>query len=82
MKALPIAKAAELSRGEIDRLEKRVRKEFGAKGLGWIRIEDDGSWKSPITKFLGEPEKEAIAARCQSEPGMVIFFQADTKDKK
>jgi aspartyl-tRNA synthetase len=81
VKALPIPNAKELSRGEIDRLEKLVRKELGAKGLGWIRVEDDGTWKSPITKFLGEPELEAIRSRCQAEPGMVIFFQADTKDK-
>jgi len=81
VKALPISNAKELSRGEIDRLEKMVRKEMGAKGLGWIRVEDDGTWKSPITKFLGEPEIEAIRERCRAEPGMVIFFQADVKDR-
>ena len=81
VKALPIADAKELTRGEIDRLEKMVRKELGAKGLGWIRVEDDGEWKSPITKFLGEPELAAIQERCDAKPGMVIFFQADTKDR-
>ncbi|MBJ21660.1 MAG: aspartate--tRNA ligase [bacterium] len=81
VKALPIPNAQALSRGEIDRLEKLVRKELGAKGLGWIRVEEDGSWKSPITKFLGEPEIEAIRERCQVGPGMVIFFQADTRDR-
>jgi aspartyl-tRNA synthetase len=81
VKALPIPNAKELSRGEIDRLEKQMRKELGAKGLGWIRVEEDGSWKSPITKFLGEPEIEAIRERCKVEPGMVIFFQADSKDR-
>ena len=81
VKALPIADAKELTRGEIDRLEKMVRKELGAKGLGWIRVEDDGEWKSPITKFLGEPEIAAIQERCDAAPGMVIFFQADTKDR-
>ena len=81
VKALPIADAKALSRGVIDRLESLVRKEMGAKGLGWIRVEDDGSWKSPITKFLGEPEIRAIRERCHAEPGMLIFFQADAKDK-
>ncbi|MEM9177461.1 MAG: aspartate--tRNA ligase [Myxococcota bacterium] len=81
VKALPIADAKELTRGEIDRLEKMVRKELGARGLGWIRVEDDGEWKSPITKFLGEPEIAAIQERCSASPGMVIFFQADTKDR-
>jgi aspartyl-tRNA synthetase len=81
VKALPIAQADELTRGEIDRLEKQVRKELGAKGLGWIRVEADGSWKSPITKFLGEAEKAAVQQLCKAEPGMVIFFQADDADK-
>jgi len=81
VKALPIADAKALTRGEIDRLEKMVRKELGAKGLGWIRVEDDGEWKSPITKFLGEPELAAIQERCSAAPGMVIFFQADAKDR-
>lgn len=81
VKALPIANAKELSRGEIDRLEKLVRKELGARGLGWIRVEEDGSWKSPITKFLGDVEKDAIRERCEAEPGMVIFFQADVADR-
>ena len=81
VKALPIPNAKELTRGEIDRLEKQMRKELGAKGLGWIRVEDDGEWKSPITKFLGDPEKDAIRERCKTEPGMVIFFQADKRDR-
>jgi len=81
VKALPIADADELTRGEIDRLEKFVRKELGAKGLGWIRVEADGTWKSPITKFLGAAETEAIRSRCAARSGMVILFQADAKDK-
>lgn len=81
VKALPIPEAEELTRGEIDRLEKLVRKELGARGLGWIRVESDGSWKSPITKFLGEAEIEAIRVRCQAKPGTVIFFQADAADR-
>jgi len=81
VKALPIPDAEELTRGEIDRLEKLVRKELGARGLGWIRVESDGSWKSPITKFLGEAEIGAIRERCRAEPGTVIFFQADTADR-
>jgi aspartyl-tRNA synthetase len=81
VKALPIADADELTRGEIDRLEKFVRKELGAKGLGWIRVEADGTWKSPVTKFLGEAEIAAIRERCDARPGSVILFQADAKDK-
>jgi len=77
VKCLPIHDAGELSRGEIERLDKFVRKELGAKGLAWIRVLDDGSWQSPIVKFLSEGEKEAIRAATDARPGTVIFFQAD-----
>jgi aspartyl-tRNA synthetase len=77
VKCLPIHDAAELGRGAIDRLEKFVKKELGAKGLAWIRVMDDGSWQSPIVKFFSEAEKEAIAALTEARPGSLIFFQAD-----
>jgi aspartyl-tRNA synthetase len=38
VKCLPIHDAQELSRGAVDRLEKFVKKELGAKGLAWIRV--------------------------------------------
>ncbi len=77
VKCLPIHDAAELGRGAIDRLEKFVKKELGAKGLAWIRVNDDGSWQSPIVKFFSESEKAAIAAATEARPGSLIFFQAD-----
>jgi aspartyl-tRNA synthetase len=81
VKALAIPDAGELSRGEIDRLEKFVRKELGAKGLAWIRIKPDGEWQSPIVKFLSETERSQIAELTQSGPGSVIFFQADAAER-
>jgi aspartyl-tRNA synthetase len=81
VKCLHLAEAKELSRSEIDRLDKFVRKELGAKGLAWIRIDDAGEWKSPIVKFLGDGEKQAIADATGAGPGSVIFFQADKADR-
>jgi aspartyl-tRNA synthetase len=78
VKCLPIHDAAELGRGAVDRLEKFVKKELGAKGLAWIRVMDDGTWQSPIVKFFSDPEREAIAAATAARPGSLIFFQADT----
>jgi len=77
VKCLPIHDAGELGRGAVDRLEKFVKKELGAKGLAWIRVMEDGSWQSPIVKFFSEAEKEAIAAATGARPGTLIFFQAD-----
>jgi len=81
VKCLPIHDAAALSRGEIDRLESFVRKELGARGLAWIRVVEDGSWQSPIAKFLSEAEREGIAGRTGARPGSVVFFAADDAGK-
>jgi aspartyl-tRNA synthetase len=77
VKCLPIHAAESLTRGEIDRLEAFVKKELGGKGLAWVRVGADGSWQSPIAKFLSEGERAGIAARTGARPGSVLFFAAD-----
>lgn len=81
VKCLPIHNAKELSRGAVDRLEKFVKKELGAKGLAWIRVNDDGSWQSPIVKFFSDSERASITERTGAKPGSLLFFQADTADR-
>ena len=81
VKCLPIHDAQEISRSEIDRLEKLVRKELGARGLGWIRIDESGEWRSPIVKFLSEEEKTQIEQRTEARPGSLLFFQADAYER-
>ncbi len=78
VKCLPIHDADEISRGEIDRLEGFVKKELNARGLGWIRVAADGSWQSPIVKFLSEKDKEDISRITSASPGSLLIFQADT----
>jgi aspartyl-tRNA synthetase len=77
VKCLPIHDGDALTRGEIDRLESFVKKELGAKGLAWVRVQADGTWQSPIAKFLSDAERAAIAARSGARPGSVLFFAAD-----
>ena len=77
VKCLPVHDAQELSRGQIDKLESFVRKELGAKGLAWVRVEADGNWQSPIAKFLSDEERATISSRTGARPGSLIFFQAD-----
>jgi aspartyl-tRNA synthetase len=81
VKCLHIPEAEALSRSEIDRLESFVKKELGGKGLGWIRIKQDGEWQSPIVKFLSDEERSQIAERTGARPGGVILFQADEFDR-
>ena len=77
VKCLPVHDADALGRSEVDRLEAFVKKEIGARGLAWIRVGADGAWQSPIVKFLGDAEREAIAAATAARPGSLLFFQAD-----
>ncbi|MFV1979156.1 MAG: aspartate--tRNA ligase, partial [Myxococcota bacterium] len=81
VKCLPIHDAQGLSRGAVDRLEKFVKKELGAKGLAWIRVAEDGSWQSPIVKFFSDAERAAITERTDARPGSLLFFQADQADR-
>jgi len=81
VKCLPVHDAEGISRSEIDRLEKFVRKELGAKGLGWVRIDDEGEWRSPIAKFLSDEERASISERSGAKPGSLLFFQADVFER-
>ncbi|MAI77409.1 MAG: aspartate--tRNA ligase [Deltaproteobacteria bacterium] len=81
VKCLPVHDADGVSRSEIDRLESFVRKELGARGLGWIRIAEDGEWRSPIVKFLTDEERAEIVKQTDARPGSLLFFQADAPDK-
>ena len=76
VRALPIPEADDISRGDLDRLVERVR-EWGAKGLAWVRVAPDGSWQSPIAKFLSDSERDRIVERAGLRPGHLILFAAD-----
>ena len=67
----------EWSRSRADALTDRA-KEFGAKGLVWMVVEDDGSLRSPIAKFLSDPELGGIKRAFSAEPGNVLLLAADT----
>jgi aspartyl-tRNA synthetase len=64
-----------LPRRQIDRLPDFV-KEFGAKGLAWIRVDPDGL-NSPITKYFSQQAMDKLLKRMDAQPGDVLFFIAD-----
>jgi len=65
-----------LSRKVIDDLTKFIGI-YGAKGLAWIKINEDGTYSSVITKFFSEEQVENMVKRMDGEPGDVLFFVAD-----
>ncbi len=76
VKGIRIPKGAELSRKDLDDMTPFVAT-FGAKGIAWTRITDEG-WQSPIAKFLSETEQKEIEGIAQAQVGDTILFSADT----
>ncbi len=70
--------AAKYSRKGIDQLTKFVQEDFGAKGLAWFRVEEDGTLFSPIAKNFGPELLEEFKQRMAGEPGDLFLFVADT----
>jgi len=66
------------SRKDIEMLESEV-KENGAKGLFWIKIQED-RWSSPITKYINEREKEELGKEMDLHLGDLILIVADKKE--
>jgi aspartyl-tRNA synthetase len=66
----------ELPRSELDALTD-LAKQYGAKGLVWAFVQDDGSLRSPIAKFLSDGEVQAIKTGLDAGAGDVIFIVAD-----
>ena len=52
-------------------------KDFGAKGLAYLAINEDGSYKSSFAKFMTEEELDALVKALDGKPGDLLFFAAD-----
>lgn len=76
VKAINVKGYANIPRRECDGLVDFVGI-YGAKGLAWMQIQEDGSVKSPIAKFFSEAHLEKILAAAQAKAGDLIMFVAD-----
>ncbi len=68
-----------LSRKDIDELTDHIKK-YGAKGLAWIKINEDSTYTSVITKFLKEDELKKIVSKLDGKPNDILFFVADSHE--
>lgn len=75
VRAINAKGCASFGRKEIDKLGEFV-KEFGAKGLAWIQLKEEGI-KSPIAKFFSEEQLEKIISTAKGETGDLILIVAD-----
>ena len=68
-----------LTRKEIDKLTEMVRG-IGAKGLAWIRLNEDGTMASSFAKFMTEDEMAALLAKADAKAGDVVLIIGDGKN--
>lgn len=69
--------AGQFSRKRLDEWTDWVKQDFGAKGLLWFRVEENGSLWSPVSKNFAEPLLARIGQRLQAQPGDLLLFVAD-----
>ena len=65
-----------MPRKKIDALVE-FAKGYGAKGLAYLAINEDGTYKSSFAKFMTEEELKALVERMEGKPGDLLFFAAD-----
>ncbi|MDD3219880.1 MAG: aspartate--tRNA ligase [Lachnospiraceae bacterium] len=65
-----------MPRKKIDKLV-AFAKDFGAKGLAYIAMQEDGTIKSSFAKFFSEEETQALIAAMDGQPGDLLLFAAD-----
>ncbi len=67
---------AAMPRKKIDALTAFV-KDYGAKGLAYLAVQEDGTYKSSFAKFMTEEQLKALADAMNAEAGDLLFFAAD-----
>ncbi len=73
------AGARELPRSELDSLTEHAKR-FGAGGLVWAFVQEDGAWRSPTAKFLSDTEREDVTRALGGKPGDLLLIVADKPD--
>ena len=65
-----------MPRKKIDKLVS-FAKDYGAKGLAYLAVNEDGTYKSSFAKFMTEEELAALVEKMDGEPGDLLLFAAD-----
>ena len=78
--ALRIPGGAALSRKQIDEYAAHAAK-YGAKGLAYAKLDDNGAVNSPVAKFFAEDAFAALLAATGAQKGDIVFFGAGGYNK-
>ena len=80
--AICVENCAVYTRKQLDQLTDFVKRpQVGAKGLIYLRYNEDGTLKSSVDKFYSEDDLKLWAERCNAKPGDLILILAGETEK-
>ena len=81
--AICVPGAAEYTRKQIDELTEWVKRpQVGAKGLIYVKVNTDGSFKSSIDKFYGADDLKCLADAAEAKSGDLILVMSGAGKRK
>ncbi len=79
VRTITVPQGAKNSRSFFDDMTEYAIKTCKAKGLAWLKVNEDRSMQGPIAKFIDKNAKEEMLIKTNTKPGDVIFFIAEQK---
>lgn len=80
--AICAGNCAKYSRKELDQLTDFVKRpQIGAKGLVYVKYNEDGTFKTSVDKFFGEDDFKQWCEMCNARPGDLLLILAGNKNK-
>ena len=80
--AIAVEGAAEYTRKQLDELTEWVKRpQIGAKGLGYIKCNADGTFKSSVDKFYSQEQVKAMAEQAGAKSGDLVLILCGAKRK-
>ena len=81
--AICVPGAAEYTRKQIDELTEWVKRpQVGAKGLIYVRVNADGTFKSSIDKFYAPEDLAKLAEKAEAQPGDLMLVMSGANKRK
>ena len=77
VRVISVPNVANQPRSFFDGMTEFAINECGAKGLAWLRVNEDRSLQGPIAKFITDEAREKMLKDTDSNPGSAIFFIAE-----
>lgn len=78
VRVINVPNISEQPRSFFDNMGDYAIKELGAKGLAWVKINEDLTMSGPIAKFIDEKSKDEMLKITGSKPKDCIFFVAES----